>query len=72
MTIYTVFADEEELNIESLAKMNDIWQKDFVTRFTGIEVRLDESLADNQYYIAVSPKLHEQIQKGKKDVRSDR
>lgn len=50
-----------KVDIEELNKMYAGWQKDFVARFDGMFVKVDDALVGNQYYIAVSQKVYEQI-----------
>jgi len=55
---------ETHLCLMRLRDISNKYQKSFVDMFKGIPIKIDDSLPDNGYYLAVSTKLFEQIQKG--------
>lgn len=51
----------EKVGIKNIAKVAAELDKDVVSRFKGVPVIVDERLLGNNYYIAVSQYLYDQI-----------
>ena len=58
---------EEKVDIKHVAKIAAELHPDVVSRFKGIPVKIDLTLDGNQYYIAVSQELYDQIERRDKE-----
>lgn len=57
----TVDIVPEKVCVENLNEICADWHKAFVSQFSGIPLRVDESLKGGQYFVAVSQELYEQL-----------
>lgn len=51
-----------KVDLEKITEMFVGLRGDIISQFTGIPLKIDETLEGNQYYIAVSKKLYNQIE----------
>jgi len=56
-------AVSETIDLDKITEMYVGWQKECIARFQGIQVKVDETLEGNQYYIAVSRELYYQMER---------
>ena len=61
--------DGEQIDVKDVAKIVAELHKDVVSRFRGVTVIVDRRLIGNNYYIAVSPDLYDQIEQNNEEER---
>jgi len=52
-----------KVDVQNITEMFAGWRKEMVTRFASVPVKIDKSLEGNQYYIAVSQEIYDQVEK---------
>lgn len=55
-------AEKEEVNLEDIKLIHDKFWNKVVLGFIGVPVKIDESLRNFEYHIAVSPELYDRIE----------
>jgi len=58
----TTTESPKEVDLESISNICSGIRNEFIQSFTGVPIRVDESLEGSQYYIAVSRELLKEIE----------